>query len=67
MSVNGEVLFWTTWSAAFAMWLLVFMYGFWQMARAAVAKQRIAQMWAAFLGVWVVTIPVAMMLKAVVN
>ncbi len=65
MSVDDTVLFWSTWSVAFAVWLLVYMYGFWQLVRSATARKKIARLWVAFLGVWLMSIPVAVTLKRI--
>lgn len=63
MQVNATVVFWSLWSTAFSMWLLVYMYGFWQLVRSAQAKQRIARLWVTFLVVWLMSIPVAVVIK----
>jgi hypothetical protein len=63
MEVNDAVLFWSTWSTAFAMWLLVYMYGFWQLVRSAERKLKIAYLWVGFLSVWLMSIPVAVVIK----
>lgn len=63
MTVNDTVLFWTTWSTAFAMWLTVYAYAFWQLVRSATARQKIARLWVTFLVVWLMAIPVAVFIK----